>query len=265
VPRSALPAGPEDLGGALALDFPVVVKPRQAWGAQGVTVVERREELGAAYRRVAAIFPRPLVQERVPRDGEAHGVSCLFNTRGALRAAFVHRRLREYPLGGGPSTLRVSVERPDLVERSARLLSALGWVGFAMVEWKTDPRDGGARLLEVNPRFVGSLELAVRSGVDFPSLLYEVAVTGDCPEVRRYKVGQLCRWLLPATSSTSSPTRRASASSRASSLPRARPRLRRLGARRSLASLAQVGVVALQALRPSMWRYARTRATRLPD
>src|SRR5438876_9990178 len=100
VTRSALPAGPEDLGGALALDFPVVVKPRRGWGAQGVTVVERPEALAAAYRRVAAVFPRPLVQERVPPGGEAHGVSCLFNARGALRAAFVHRRLREYPLGG---------------------------------------------------------------------------------------------------------------------------------------------------------------------
>ena len=266
VPRSALPAGPEDLGGALALDFPVVVKPRRGWGAQGVTVVERREELAAAYRRVAAVFPRPLVQERVPPGGEAHGVSCLFNARGALRAAFVHRRLREYPLGGGPSTLRVSVERPDLVERSARLLSALGWIGFAMVEWKTDPRDGGARLLEVNPRFVGSLELAVRSGVDFPSLLYQVAVAGDCPEVRRYKVGQLCRWLLPGDllHFLANPARF-----------RLEPSFFRFRAPDlayddwarddPLPSLAQVGVVALQALRPSMWRYARTRATRLPE
>ena len=159
----------------------------------------------------------------------------------------------------------MSVERPDLVERSARLLSALGWVGFAMVEWKTDPRDGGARLLEVNPRFVGSLELAVRSGVDFPSLLYEVAVTGDCPEVRRYKVGQLCRWLFPGDllHFLANPARF-----------RLEPSFFRFRgpdlayddwARDDpLPSLAQVGVVALAALRPSMWRYARTRATRLP-
>jgi predicted ATP-grasp superfamily ATP-dependent carboligase len=265
VPRGVLPAGPEDLGGARALAFPVIVKPRRGWGAQGVTEVARREDLEAAYHRVADAFPRPLVQERVPPGGEAYGVSCLFNRAGTLRAAFVHRRLREYPLAGGPSTLRVSVERPDLVELSARLLASLGWVGFAMVEWKTDPRDGTPRLLEVNPRFVGSLELAVRSGVDFPSLLHQVAVRGDCPEVRRYKVGQLCRWLLPGDllHFLANPARF-----------RLQPSFFRFRAPDlayddwagddPLPSLAQVGVVALQALRPSMWRYVRTRRTPLP-
>lgn len=39
-----------------------------------------------------------------------------------------------------------------------------------MVEWKVDLRDGRPKLMEINPRFWGSLELAVRSGVNFPSL-----------------------------------------------------------------------------------------------
>jgi len=265
VPRTALPAGPEDLDGVRALAFPVVVKPRRAWGSQGFTVVERPEDLRAAYARVDAVFPRPLVQERIPAAGEAHGVSCLFNAAGTLRAAFVHRRLREYPIGGGPSTLRASVLRPDLVAASARLLTALGWTGFAMVEWKTDPRDGIARILEINPRFVGSLELALRSGVDFPSLLYEVATTGDCAEVTAYKVGQLCRWLVPGDvlHYLANPDR-----------ARLEPSFFRFRgpdlayddwARDDpLPSIAQVGVVALQALRPSMWRYVRRRETPMP-
>ena len=266
VPRSVLPAGPEDLARASSLDFPVVVKPRRGWGAQGVTVVHRRADIEAVYRHVAATFPRPLVQERVPSGGEALGVSCLFNPAGALRASFVHRRLREYPLTGGPSTLRESVYRPDLVELSARLLSALGWVGFAMVEWKVDPRDGKPRLLEVNPRFVGSLELAIRSGVDFPSLLYEMAVTGDCPETRGYTIGLLCRWLLPGDllHFLSNPKRW-----------HLRPSFFRFRSPSLVyddwagddprPSFAQVGIVALQALRPSMWRYVRHRASPPPD
>ena len=266
VPRTVLPAGPHDLDGARALAFPVVVKPRRGWGSQGVTVVERVDELEPAYGRVHAAFPRPLVQERIPGEGDAHGVSCLFNAAGTLRAAFVHRRLREYPLSGGPSTLRVSAERPDLVEQSVRLLASLGWSGFAMTEWKTDPRDGVARLLEINPRFVGSLELAIQSGVDFPSLLYSVATTGDCAETRSYRVGQLCRWLLPGDllHFLANPARW-----------HLEPSFFRLRAPNltyddwarddPLPSLAQVGVIALQALRPSMWRYVRTRTTPMPS
>src|SRR4029077_11500777 len=66
VPRGVLPAGPEDLGAARALAFPVVVKPRRGWGAQGVTVVERREELDAAPPPVAPPFPPPPLPAAAP-------------------------------------------------------------------------------------------------------------------------------------------------------------------------------------------------------
>jgi predicted ATP-grasp superfamily ATP-dependent carboligase len=265
VPRTVAPAGAADLDAARALAFPVVVKPRRGWGSQGMTVVERAEDLREAYARVHAVFPRPLVQERIPAAGEAHGVSCLFNATGALRAAFVHRRLREYPIGGGPSTLRVSVVRPDLVAASVRLLAALRWSGFAMVEWKTDPRDGIPRVLEINPRFVGSLELALRSGVDFPYLLYQIATTGDCPEVTAYKVGQLCRWLVPGDvlHFLANPER---ARLEPSFFRFRGPELAYDDWARDdpLPSIAQLGVIALQALRPSMWRYVRRRTTPMP-
>jgi len=243
-----------------------VVKPRRGWGSQGVTVVERPDQLASAYASVHAVFPDPLVQERIPAEGDAHGVSCLFNAAGRLRAVFVHRRLREYPLSGGPSTLRESVDRPDLVALSARLLESLGWTGFAMVEWKTDPRDGVARVLEVNPRFVGSLELAVQSGVDFPWLLHQVATTGDCPEVKSYTVGRLCRWLLPGDllHFLANPARW-----------RLEPSFFRFRAPNlgyddwarddPVPSFAQIGVIGVQALRPSMWRYVRRRSTPMPQ
>ncbi len=41
-----------------------------------------------------------------------------------------------------------------------------------MVEFKLDPRDNTPKLMEINPRFWGSLALAIESGVNFPYLLY---------------------------------------------------------------------------------------------
>jgi predicted ATP-grasp superfamily ATP-dependent carboligase len=159
----------------------------------------------------------------------------------------------------------VSVVRPDLVAASVRLLAGLRWTGFAMVEWKTDPRDGIPRLLEINPRFVGSLELALRSGVDFPYLLYQVATTGDCPEVTAYKVGQLCRWLVPGDvlHFLANPER---ARLEPSFFRFRGPELAYDDWARDdpLPSIAQLGVIALQALRPSMWRYVRRRTTPMP-
>jgi predicted ATP-grasp superfamily ATP-dependent carboligase len=51
--------------------------------------------------------------------------------------------------------------------------------GVAMVEFKLDRRKGNAaKLIDVNGRFWGSLQLAILSGVDFPYYLYQLAV-GD--------------------------------------------------------------------------------------
>jgi predicted ATP-grasp superfamily ATP-dependent carboligase len=65
-----------------------------------------------------------------------------------------------------------------------------------MAEFKVDPRDGRPKLLEVNPRFWGSLHHAILCGVDFPWLLYRMAVDGDVERVTGYQVGVKSRSLL---------------------------------------------------------------------
>jgi predicted ATP-grasp superfamily ATP-dependent carboligase len=158
--------------------------------------VVRRADFPAAYTAVHARYPLPIVQECIPPGGEALGVAVLMNFASEARASFAYRRLREYPITGGPSTLRESAWNPGLQESAERLLSCLGWVGVAMVEFKVDPRDGRPKLLEVNPRFWGSLHHAILCGVDFPFLLYRLAVEGDVDRVRGYRVAAKSRSLL---------------------------------------------------------------------
>ena len=93
--------------------------------------------------------------------------------------------------------MRESIKRPDLVRLGIKLLKLMKWYGVAMVEFKEDPRDGIAKLMEVNPRFWGSLQLAVFSGVDFPYLIYRMAKGESFEPVLTYGVGRRCRWLLP--------------------------------------------------------------------
>jgi predicted ATP-grasp superfamily ATP-dependent carboligase len=65
-----------------------------------------------------------------------------------------------------------------------------------MVEFKVDPRDGVPKLMELNPRFWGSLQLAIVSGVDFPYLILKMARRESFEPVLRYQAGKRCRWLL---------------------------------------------------------------------
>jgi len=81
--------------------------------------------------------------ECLPPGAGGIGVGVLMNFSSEPRAAFAYRRLREYPVGGGPSTLRESVRDETLCRATERLLSALGWTGVAMAEFKVDPRTAG--------------------------------------------------------------------------------------------------------------------------
>jgi predicted ATP-grasp superfamily ATP-dependent carboligase len=179
------------------LPYPVVIKPRQGSGAVGVSYITRAAQFEATYRRVHQTYPFPLVQERLPAHGPGLGASFLIGPEGRVLAAFMHQRLREYPLSGGASTLRVSVHRDDIREMGLALLKALDWYGVAMVEFKIDVRDHQPKLMEINPRFWGSLALAVHAGVNFPYLLYRMAAGERFAPVVDYRAGVMCRWLLP--------------------------------------------------------------------
>jgi predicted ATP-grasp superfamily ATP-dependent carboligase len=114
-----------------------------------------------------------------------------------LKAAFCHRRLREKPPWGGVSVYRESMPfDSEIVNKSYRLLQTFGWQGPAMVEFKVDNRDGQLKLMEVNGRFWGSLQLALDAGMNFPLLYYRLAIGENAPAQFDYKAGVRSRWLL---------------------------------------------------------------------
>jgi predicted ATP-grasp superfamily ATP-dependent carboligase len=172
-----------------------IVKPTTGSGSAGIIYLNEKKDIN--WRMHWEKYGALIIQERIPREGRSMGASLLFDKSGRCVASFAHARLKEYPNSGGPSTSRVSIQNEKLINDSIKLLSALNWRGVAMVEWKFDLKSQMPKLIEINPRFWGSLELAVRSGVDFP-FLYALAskgVTNLC--CHNYKFGVVCRWMLP--------------------------------------------------------------------
>jgi len=180
------------------LEYPVVIKLKGATSSKGISYAYSKEEFISKYKRTIMKYnlnhgEYPIVQEYIPGDG--YGVSLLFN-HGDLRAIFVHKRLREFPLSGGPSTLRISTRHPEMEKIAVRLLEEVEWHGLAMVEFKLDARTNKPVLIEVNPRFWGSINQAVSSGVDFPYLLYKMAVEGDVEPVMKYKLNVITKYFM---------------------------------------------------------------------
>jgi predicted ATP-grasp superfamily ATP-dependent carboligase len=192
-----------DLEAALPeLTYPAVLKPasKTVVDADQVSSTKAiyaatRAELIEKFTAVKDVPGRWLLQEYIPGEGGS-GVGLLCD-HGKVVASFAFKRLHEYPITGGASTLRESIWHPDMVVQATRLMEAMNWDGVAMAEFKIDSRDGAPKLIEVNGRFWGSLALAVASGVDFPYLLYKKASGEDLPAVSDYRVGVRCSWRVP--------------------------------------------------------------------
>ena len=179
------------------LSYPVIIKPRRGSGSHGIRIVQSERDFLNRHAEVHKIYPWPIIQELIPYGGGGYGASFLFDQTNNSIASFAHKRIREYPVNGGPSTLRESIPGDEIKEMGVKLLKAIGWEGVAMVEFMRDPRDGQYKFLEINPRFWGSLELAVVSGINFPLLLYKSALGENFETPLNYSLGMKCRWLLP--------------------------------------------------------------------
>ena len=204
VPRSLEPRSTAEAAEqADLLGFPIVVKGAHGWGAQHVRFVGRRQDFAALFAEVARLESPlggglPMLQEFV--RGSGYGFSTLFRA-GEVRALFMHRRTAEFDVERRrtPYSCPVaeSVHDDELRRLGLRLFEALRWHGLGMAEWRRETATGRFVLMEINPRLVGSTDLAMRAGVDLPLLACRMLRDGDVRPVLDYRDGVRLRWLLP--------------------------------------------------------------------
>lgn len=119
--------------------LPCAVKPHcgENFGltaSQRYRICRTKNELIAAFRHFQTLTNEdPIVQEYLP--GAAYGCSVLAKD-GAVYRSLCHRRVREYPVSGGPSSCCESVSRSDLLAFSEALVQETGFTGPAMFEFK---------------------------------------------------------------------------------------------------------------------------------
>jgi len=179
------------------MKFPVVVKPQMESRKGVVAYAHDFAELRTiCSERLAGmksgIWETQILQEFIP------GYGCGFFAtyqKGECKRVFMHRRVREYPPNGGASTCAESFHDARLQEYGKRMLDALDWHGVAMVEFRRDSRDGDYKLIEVNPKFWGSLDLSLAAGADFPADLCRMALGETLQFTEGYKRNLRFQWI----------------------------------------------------------------------
>lgn len=198
VPKTKLLHSLADLSTSSNFAFPVVVKDRFSvrWIEQkavfgSVSYAYSSEELE---RKVADRLQKAgdvLIQEFV--SGEGIGFSCFVVGREVF-LPFQWLRVREVDPRGSASSARKSIALNDeLVQRSTKLITAMGFAGIAMVEYKRAP-DGRLILMEINGRPWGSIGLPFACGIDYARYLIDWCLEGKLPpQTIDYRENILCR------------------------------------------------------------------------
>jgi predicted ATP-grasp superfamily ATP-dependent carboligase len=152
--------------------------------AEAVTQLARVREAGFAV----------ILQEYIPGPPTEHFfIDGFIDRHTTVRAVFVRRRLRMFPLDFGNSTAMVSVEPSAAAQAVAAITSLLqrvGYRGIFSAEFKRDPRDGVFKILEVNTRAWWYVDFAARCGVDVCKMAYQDALNEPVETVEHYDVGR---------------------------------------------------------------------------
>jgi len=180
-PHTIYPASEADLEGASGA-LPGILKPAthattNRFTADKAWPVDSREELLVRYRQARELIPPDLilVQERIPGGGESQFSYAALCCDGQPIASLTARRTRQYPIDFGHSSSFVeTLDVPEIVAPSRRLLAAIRYTGLVEVEYKFDARNGRYKLLDINPRLWTWATLGARAGIDFPYLLWQM-------------------------------------------------------------------------------------------
>ena len=174
--------------------YPIVLKPAISSGSRGLYVVNNKKELEKIANYIFKKYDKYLLQDFIPAE-RTLGVNVVFDEESKLVAAFSYKRIREFPRNGGPSVLRESTYDKSLIDIAVNFMKNLHWKGVAMLEFKLDSRDNIPKLMEINPRFWGSLALPIFAGIDIPYLLYCLAIQEEVQLISHYRAGVRARWL----------------------------------------------------------------------
>jgi hypothetical protein len=162
------------------LEFPLVVRPAAAissgpgklGSAAGATTCANRAELD---RCLMGRGEGEVLMAQPQLRGSNEGLFGLATADG-VRAWSAHRRLRMMnPAGSGSSACESIDPDPELRDRVAAMLVAIGWEGIFMVELLRDA-EGTPWFIELNGRAWGSMALARAGGLEYPAWAARLAL-----------------------------------------------------------------------------------------
>ena len=154
--------------------FPLIIKPRSGMGSIGFHKFEKKEDFWPYIQKNSINLDEYVLQEFVYYEKRL-GTILFVDQEGTVCMSYADEVLRWYPIDAGTASLIRSIDYPDLIDYSAKLLKAMEWRGVAALSFMVDVHTNEPKLLEINGRIPASIRLSKQCGFNVAKLLVEMA------------------------------------------------------------------------------------------
>lgn len=156
------------------VNFPLIIKPRNGVGSIGFHKFEKEEDFFPYIKENKINLDNYVLQEYVSYKKRL-GTILFIDQKGNICMSYADEVLRWFPIDAGSASLIRSIDYPEIIDYSSRLLTAMGWQGVAALSFMIDTVSGEPKLLEVNGRIPASIRLSMQCGFNVAKLLIEMA------------------------------------------------------------------------------------------
>jgi D-aspartate ligase len=202
VPATVFPQSRDDVQIFLKdATFPVMLKAidgRRLWQRTGekMVIVRSESELLEKYDEMEEPGdPNLMLQEYIPGgDDTIWMFNGYFNEESKCLVSFTGRKIRQYPIHRGVTSLGVCLSNSVITDLTVPFLEKYGYRGIVDLGYRYDQRDGRYKILDINPRIGATFRLFVDSyGMDVARALY-LDLTGQPVVPREPLEGR--RWVV---------------------------------------------------------------------
>lgn len=182
------------------INFPVVIKFPDSFASDGLWIspVGGNDLVDEYIKRIPQILDSveeefPIIQEKI--TGKLFD-STSFAVNGQIFGMLTQERILTTWLDGGGGLVNITNDIPELKKYTKQIIKELAWTGPIEMDWIRDSNSGRYYLIEINPKFWGTTQLTISSGLNYPEILMKFATKKSIETSSEYKKGLMYRWIM---------------------------------------------------------------------
>jgi len=193
----------EDLNNLKNIEFPIVLKCRKASGVkEALRICNSLDGLKIAYGELTSsqtqysFFPNDKLVAEEFIEGKIYD-GCFSVKKGVILASITQKRDWTIPPSGGFGARIITQNIPELIRYGEMLFDKIKWTGPAQLEFIYDENQNEYKLIEINPRFWGTIAISIKADMKIAESILELITFDSSHSYRKTTPeGITFEWLL---------------------------------------------------------------------